>query len=367
MKVGFVGLGKLGLPVALAIEAAGHEVCGWDTSDAVWEMLRTRKLPYIEEGAQELLEKTKLTRMEPRMLAEWADLIFVAVQTPHQPRFEGVTRLTDERADFDYTYLRDAVSSVSDAQCPIVVISTVLPGTMEREIVPAAFPTGHRLLYNPFFIAMGTTIPDFRNPEFVLIGTDGAWPEPLLGLYRSIHSPGVPHFVTTIRTAELTKVAYNTFIGLKIVFANAMMELCEKTGADVDDLIDCLSLGTRRIVSPAYMRGGMGDGGGCHPRDNIALSWLAQEVGLSYDLFGEMMLARERQTEWLADLVGAYHASDWNRVEILGRAYKAGTALTVGSPATLLSNILRDDNVSHIHTDPYADGDADQTKTEAGS
>jgi UDP-glucose 6-dehydrogenase len=257
MRIGMVGAGKLGLPVALATEAAGHEVKVWDPSPAVQDYIAYRSIPYVEEGAQELLSETRIEVVPPDELAQWADLIFVAVQTPHQPEFEGVTRLTDERADFGYGYLWEAVMSVAGAEL-VVVISTVLPGTLER-VIPFVPP--ERLLYNPFFIAMGTTIPDFRNPEFVLVGTDGAHPGPLREFYATIHDR--PVFVTTIKTAELTKVAYNTFIGLKIAFANTMMELCEKTGADVDDLVDALSLADRRIMSPAYLRGGMGDGGGC--------------------------------------------------------------------------------------------------------
>lgn len=344
-------MGKLGLPVALAMEAAGHEVHGWDPSESVQKTIDTRVLPYVEEGAQELLSKTKIHYKRPHILAEWADLIFVAVQTPHQPEFEGITRLPDDRADFDYTWLQQAVASVESAK-QIVIISTALPGTIERE-----FPEflRQKLLYNPFFIAMGTTIPDFRNPEFVLVGTDGAHPQPLRDFYATIHAK--PVFVTTIRTAELTKVAYNTYIGLKIAFANTMMELCEKTGADVDDLVDALSIADRRLMGPAYLRGGMGDGGGCHPRDNIALSWLARKVDLSYDLFEALMVCRERQTEWLAGLIEEEQSatSEVREVEIMGKAYKPETALTVGSPATLLANILRERNVDFTHTDPVVD------------
>jgi UDPglucose 6-dehydrogenase len=342
MRVAFIGLGKLGLPVALAIEAAGHEVAGYDPSPAVRKIRETRTLPYVEKDAQALLENTKMQFMEPGEIARWADLIFVAVQTPHQPQFEGTTRLPDDRADFDYRYLERAMLSVYDAKAPVVIISTALPGTLER-----LFGEGRRkenLLYNPFFIAMGTTIPDFRDPEFVLVGTDGAHPGVLRDLYATVHSK--PVFVTTIKTAELTKVAYNTFIGLKIAFANTMMELCEKTGADVDDLTEALALADKRLVSPAYLRGGMGDGGGCHPRDNIALSWLARKHDLSYDLFGALMECREKQTEWLADQVT-------DGVEILGKSYKPNTALTVGSPSTLLANILEERGITFTHTDPY--------------
>jgi len=358
MRVGFIGLGKLGLPVALAIEAAGHEVCGYDASEKVMSILATRELPYKEEGASQLLRHSKIKTMTPPDIAKVCDIVFVAVQTPHQPEFEGTTRLPERRADFNYDHLYDALDSMGAPDCPVVVISTVLPGTLER-LIPD-MDARARVLYNPFFIAMGTTIPDFQNPEFVLVGTDGAHPGILRDFYATIHDR--PVFVTTIKTAELTKVAYNTFIGLKIAFANTMMELCEKTGADVDDLVDALSLADKRVISPAYLRGGMGDGGGCHPRDNIALSWLAREHNLSYDLFSALMECREKQTEWLAELTSeasweiapdnAYAAP----VEILGKAYKPETNLTVGSPATLLSNILTEMGVQHEHSDPHVDG-----------
>ena len=346
MRVGFVGLGKLGLPCALAAEAAGHEVKGYDTSPEVQKIIDTRQLPYVEQDAQELLERSRIEILDPVKIAKWADLVLVTVQTPHQPEYEGVNRLPETRADFDYSYLEAAIASVLQAKL-IVVVSTVLPGTLQRIMSDHS-----RLLYNPSFIAMGTTIPDFRHPDLVLIGTDRAHPAPLVKFHREIHP--VEPFVTTIKTAELTKVAYNTYIGMKIAFANTMMELCEKTGADVDDLVDALSQARYRLMGPAYLRGGMGDGGGCHPRDNIALSWLARENQLSFDLFEALMLCREKQTEWLADLIEA-EQDGVTAVEVLGKAYKPETALTTGSPATLLVNILRERNINFQHTDPLLD------------
>jgi UDPglucose 6-dehydrogenase len=102
----------------------------------------------------------------------------------------------------------------------------------------------------------------------------------------------------------------------------------------------------------------MGDGGGCHPRDNIALSWLAGELDLSYDWFENVMVARERQTDWLADLIAEHHERrgfDHNRVGIYGRAFKEGTNLTVGSPATLLANLLEERGFEVTMYDPYID------------
>lgn len=340
MRIGFIGLGKLGLPTALAIEEAGHEVAGWDTSESVRAIIEDGWLPYQEERADRLLMASELRLMIPERIREWAELIFVAVQTPHDPEYEGVTPLPRSRDDFDYSYLCDALKSVDEARAPVVVVSTVLPGTL------GSLGATH-VLYNPSFIAMGTTIPDFKNPEFVLIGSDGTPTTSLREFYDTIHSR--PIFVTDIKTAELTKMAYNTFIGLKIAFANTMMEICERIGADVDDVIDALSLAHRRLLSSAYMRGGMGDGGGCHPRDNIALSWLARELGLSYDLFGAMMECREAQSAWLADLVEESEGP----VALHGKAYKPDTNLTVGSPARLLAWQLDDRGVAYTHDDPY--------------
>src|SRR5262249_23174207 len=144
---------------------------------------------------------------------------------------------------------------------------------------------------------------------------------------------------------------------MKVCFANVLMEISHKMpGCDVDEISNALALATDRLLSPKYLRGGMGDGGGCHPRDNIALSWLARELDLSYDWFENVMLCREKQTEWLADLIeehqqrGGFGAK---RVGIYGRSFKAGTNLTVGSPATLLANILQERGFEVSFYDPY--------------
>jgi UDPglucose 6-dehydrogenase len=361
MRIGIVGLGKLGLPVALAIESKGHEVRGWDASDAVREGVRERRFPRPEEGVEELLAGSRLQLAPVEELVDFAEVVFVAVQTPHEPSLEGATRLPDYRRDFDYSFLTEAVGAVAEAAAErgkpltLAVISTVLPGTMEREVKPL-LPPNVELAYNPFFTAMGSTAGDFLEPEFVLIGADGPAGDDatLPRLYRTVHDR--PLFETDIRTAELIKVAYNTFIGQKIVFANAMMEICHKVGADVDDLASALGLATDRIISPRYLRGGMGDGGPCHPRDNIALSWLSEEADLSHDIFGDVMRARENQTQWLADLIA--ERADGLPVVVLGKAFKPESDLTDGSPALLLANILEERGLEFAHHDHHIDGGA---------
>ena len=356
MKIGFLGLGKLGLPCALAVESRGHEVLGFDISERVLGNIRERVIPYREEGAPEAMQKSRLRIADVAALVAESDIVFVPIQTPHDSRYEGISRLPEERVDFDYSHLTAGMKTLTaeiaaqKKDTIVVVISTVLPGTIEREIRPLLNPHV-KLCYNPFFIAMGTTMEDFLHPEFVLMGVDDeAAAETLKKFYATIHP--APVFATDIASAELAKVAYNTFISMKIAFINTMMEICHKTDANIDAISDSIALATKRIVSPSYLRGGMGDGGGCHPRDNIALSWLARKHGLSYDFFESLMLAREKQTEWLADLMMEH---DLPKV-ILGKSFKPESDITVGSPALLLQALLKERGVECAMWDPFVDG-----------
>ena len=359
MNVGFVGLGKLGLPSALAIESKGHTVIGYDIDPRVAGYVESRKIPYMEADVPDLLQKTRMRVLPLADVLRDSEIVFVPVQTPHDPLYEGTTRLPDTTADFDYTYLKDACRSISDeldridVNRIIVIISTVLPGTVEREIKPL-LSNRVKLCYNPFFIAMGTTVRDFLNPEIVLFGVDDAEAAAKAKeFYRTITD--APFHEMSIVNAELVKVNYNTFITMKINFANNLMEICHRmrdSGADVDVVIDALADCTQRIISPAYMRGGMPDGGGCHPRDNIALADFAKIHNLSNDIYTEGMMVREHHIEWFADMIGGY--DDLPKI-ILGKSYKPETNLTVGSPSVRLYNELRERGVRVTMWDPYTD------------
>jgi len=285
-----------------------------------------------------------------------ADVVFVAVQTPHAPEYGGDKPTPDERRDFEYGFLVEACRAVCSAantqerDITLVVVSTVLPGTCDRLVRPL-LGSHVTLVYNPFFIAMGTTVDDFLNPEFVLAGVDHREDfEPVREVYASVIGPKTRVAHMSIASAELTKVAYNTFISAKIVFANTLMEICHSTGADVDDVTDALALAKDRLISPKYLRAGMGDGGACHPRDLIAMSWLAQRLDLSYDLLGELAQAREAQTEWLSELVGRWCEQTGLEPFVVGKSYKPESPLTYGSPAVLLADMLGADA-----WDPYVD------------
>lgn len=360
MNVGFVGLGKLGLPCALAVESKGHKVYGYDINPNVKTILETKTLPYKELWAQEHLNNHNITFCDLDLLVKESDIVFVSIQTPHDPLYEGTTRLPESRVDFDYTWLKNGMIELSKAidknkeDKVVVIISTVLPGTIEREI--RSLLSSHiKLCYNPFFIAMGTTMRDFLYPEFVLFGIDDEHAASKAEIfYKTLHDK--PFYRCTIEEAEMIKVTYNTFITMKICLANTVMELSHKLkNVNCDNVMKGLFLGKERLISEKYLLGGMGDGGGCHPRDNIALSWLAKNVNLSYDWYENLMICREKQTDWLADLVVEQYNQTKLPIIILGKTFKKETNLTVGSPAILLENLLKEHNLQATLFDPHID------------
>jgi UDPglucose 6-dehydrogenase len=363
-NIGFIGLGKLGLPCAIAIASKGHKVYGTDINTDVQKYIEEKKVPYMEEYLEEMLSKHEVVYTDLDDVIDNSDIIFVPIQTPHEYQYEGCTRIPDKREDFNYEWLKKGIKEISDSiklqtkEKIVIIISTVLPGTIEREIKPIIKDNSKfKLCYNPFFIAMGTTIHDFLNPEFVLFGTDdNSIVETVKKFYGTLHNK--PFYRTDIINAELIKVAYNTFIGMKIVFVNTLMEICHKNGGNVDEVTNGLKLATDRLISTKYLKGGMGDGGGCHPRDNIAMSWLAKELNLSHNIFEDVMKAREDQTEFLANLMLEYDEPYY----ILGKAFKNETNLTTGSPSILLKNILNEKGINVIHYDPFIDEDEPEFK-----
>jgi len=364
-NIGFIGLGKLGLPCAVAIASKGHNVYGTDLNKDVERYIKESRIPYMEEDMENLMQEHKVIFTDLDDVVDKCDIIFVPIQTPHEYKYEGCTRLPQERDDFSYDWLKKGITELSESinlqtkDKVVIIISTVLPGTIEREIKPIIKDNDKfKLCYNPFFIAMGTTIKDFLNPEFVLFGVDDEKAAQVAEeFYKTIHNK--PFYKTAIVNAELIKVSYNTYIGMKIVFANTLMEICHKNGGDVDQVIGGIKLATDRIISTKYLKGGMGDGGGCHPRDNIAMSWLANELDLSHNFFEDIMKAREDQTEFLANLMMEHEGPYF----ILGKTFKEETNLTTGSPAILLKNILEERGVAVTHYDPFVDEyDFDFTK-----
>lgn len=284
MKIGYIGAGKLGMPVAACV-AQKHDVLMHDADPSVY--LRWGHYPFVEspkgtgyETINSLMEAVKDNVRFTHDLRDMRDrdIIFVAVQTPHDPQYEGVTPLPETTADFNYRYLIEALGTLATAlegsgrNHTVVVISTCLPGTYSREIKPKAMGWANiNLVYNPYFIAMGTVIPDYLDPEFILVGNDNGDTSNLEKFYASFGLAARMR-VMSITSAEATKVFYNTFISMKLSFANIVGEACEKVGADCDDVMDAIKAADKRLISAAYLTPGMGDGGGCLPAGELVIT-----------------------------------------------------------------------------------------------
>lgn len=364
-KIGFIGLGKLGLPVATVMRLKGFDVMGWDPLPTEWP--EYEPIGNWPEGPA--AAPRRANSVEELCDHAAGSIIFVAVQTPHEEHLDG-TRTNRDIADFDYQYLIGAVAALAEeiiVPTTIAIISTVAPGTIRREILPVA--NEHmEIVYNPFFIAMGTTVRDFLEPEFILMGIqpfpDDATPHALTAFYLELHDNGKPGDRPPIRymsyeSAELVKMGYNTFITQKINFANWLMQICEAIPeADIDDVMHTLQCSNRRLISTAYLDGGMGDGGACHPRDNIVMEWLSDELKIFENPAQSANDVRTQQARWLADVMLSYHSADMEII-IYGFAYKPGTPLTQGSAALLVANILHDCGYRPVMIDPVVDGKAE--------
>jgi len=221
----------------------------------------------------------------------------------------------------------------------IVLISTVLPGTIRQHIAPLV--KNGRFIYNPYLIAQGTVKQDMVEPEMIIIGTKtGEWTDDVVFLkdfYKKFVANGTRYEIGTWEEAEGIKIFYNTFISTKLALVNMIADVAEGVGnMNVDVVTDALKHSTMRIMGPRYMSAGLGDGGACHPRDNIALRSLAKRLNLDYDLFDAIMTAREKQAEHMArKILGLGHD-----VCILGRGFKPGVEQDAGSPAILLGSYI---------------------------
>ena len=339
MRIGFIGLGKLGLDCA-EVMAEKYTVHGYDIYP------RTSQLVKVCETAKEMIDNS--------------DWIFIAVQTPHAEGYDGsVPSSHMEPRDFGHDAVKDAIQMVNELATEakrVVLISTVLPGTTRREFY-SMLDDKHQFLYNPYLIAMGSVKWDFANPEMIMIGTETGDPaemSDLIELYRPLMQNN-PRYVTgTWDECEAIKIFYNTFISAKVGLANMIQDFAMKIGnINVDVVTDALAQSNMRIMGPKYMTAGMGDAGACHPRDNIALRWLADKYEIGYDMFDTIMGAREVQAKNLAQFL--VDNSDGKPIVIHGKAYKPDVEYCIGSYSTLIGFYVEEMGHSVVYLDPLAD------------
>lgn len=325
MKIGYIGTGKLGMPCAEAIAQKGHNVTGYDV---------------VKHSSNYV---TMFSTIQDAVNGR--DIVFVAVPTPHDPEYDGRAPTAHLKPkDFGYDIVKQVLQECNQHMNKsqlLVLISTVLPGTVRREFVDLV--PNIRFIYNPYLIAMGTVAWDMVNPEMVMIGTEDGTEtgdaKELVDFYKTIMENDPRYVIGTWDECECIKVFYNTFISAKIGLVNMIQDVAVKQGnINVDLVTDALAQSKQRIMGPSYMKAGMGDGGACHPRDNIALRYMASKLGLGYDLFDSIMNAREIQAKNMATEIMKhgkyiYFSSD---------SYKPGVEYIDGSYSLLVQHYVKD-------------------------
>ena len=321
MRIGFIGLGKLGKPVS-EVMAEHHDVVGYDIN------------------GHGTLEEAVVNK----------DIIFIAVPTPHDSRYDGKYPCSDlQPKDFDYSIVNKVLEEINPLVTKnqiVVLISTVLPGTTTREFSPRI--TNARFVYNPYLIAMGTVKTDFIKPEMIMMGGDQSAISELEDFYKSMCICD-RYIRGTFEECESIKIFYNTFITTKITLSNMIQDVAVKLGnMNVDIVTKALAESTQRIMGPTYMKAGMGDGGSCHPRDNIALRWLAQELKLGYDIFDTIIHAREMQAKNMAIEI----LKHGNRVQFSSNSFKPFVDQEDGSYSILVQGYVTELKGEVVHKDP---------------
>ncbi len=342
MKVTVIGLGKLGSPMVACLAARGLEVIGVDSDQRKVEAINQYRAPVHEPELTELLERCR-GRLSARTGIEEAvlesDATFIVVATPSEPQ-----------GGFSLRYVEPVAAAIGRALARrkayhlVTLTSTVMPGMTGGRVRQILEETSGKvcgrdfgLCYSPEFIALGTVIRDFLNPDMVLIGeSDAKAGDMLEAILRGVCQNKPAAARMSFVNAEITKLAVNSYITTKISFANLLARISERSpGANVDVITGALGLDTR--IGPKYLKGAVSYGGPCFPRDNLAMGELARQLGVSEDLPRSVDRFNRSQIDWLA---GEIARRSSGKIGILGLTYKPGTDVVEEAAGYLLANAL---------------------------
>jgi UDPglucose 6-dehydrogenase len=346
MNISLIGLGKLGLCSAACFASKGHHVVGVDSNTRHVDALNSGRCLIDEPGLAELLEQCgahiEFTTDHDEAVRR-TDITLIIVPTPSNP---------DGR--FSNTYIEAVLDQIGPALKEkesfhiVDVVSTVMPTTCERLFKPRLEQlTGKMcerdfgLVYNPEFIALGSVIHDFLHPDMLLIGaSDDQSAQAVEELYASTVENDPEYAVMNLTNAEITKLSLNCYVTMKISFANELATVCERIpGADVDTITSALGGDTR--VGRRYLKGGLGFGGPCFPRDNLAFQRCAEDADVESYLSPRVVKVNTEIVNRLFTMIGE-HARPGATVALLGLSYKPGTHIVEESQPVMLAQALLD-------------------------
>ena len=356
MKIAMVGSGYVGLVSGTCFADFGHDVVCIDKDPAKIEALLAGRMPIYEPGLEDLVRRN----VAAGRLSFTTDLaggiagaqaVFIAVGTP--------SRRGDGHADLSFVHAvaREVGASLAN-DAVIVTKSTVPVGTgdeVERLIAEAA--PGHRFAVasNAEFLREGAAIDDFKRPDRIVIGTDDDWARDVMSeVYRPLFLNRAPILFTSRRSAELIKYAGNAFLATKITFINEMADLCEKVGADVQDVARGIGMDNR--IGAKFLHAGPGYGGSCFPKDTLALLKTAEDFGSPVRIVEAVAKVNESRKRAMGrkviDALGGPEAARGKRVAMLGLTFKPNTDDMRDAPSIAIAQALADGGVAVAAHDP---------------
>jgi UDPglucose 6-dehydrogenase len=359
-----IGLGKLGSPMVACFASKGFDVIGVDVDESKVAAIAEGRAPVFEPGLAELLAANRARIRATTDVADavrCAEMTFVIVPTP-----------SEESGGFSLRYVLQACDSIgralreTDDYHLVVLTSTVMPGATGSTVQAALeHASGKRcgedfgLCYSPEFIALGSVIRDFLNPDFLLIGeSDGHAGDVLVDTYARVVDNGAPVARMNFVNAELAKISVNTFVTTKIAFANMLARVCERLPeADVDVVTSALGMDSR--IGSKYLRGAISYGGPCFPRDNVAFAALAREIGAPAFVAEAADQLNRDGIERLAALVQEHLPAD-GTTAVLGLSYKPDTDVIDESAGLLLTRMLAEAGANVVVHDPEALANAER-------
>jgi UDPglucose 6-dehydrogenase len=356
LKIAIIGGGYVGLVSGACFAEFGVSVAVFEADAAKRDMLVRGKIPIYEPGLDKMVEQNAAAgRLSfPTTMAEAigdAEAVFIAVGTP--------TRRGDGHADLTYVFAAvEQVVMQLDHPAIIVTKSTVPVGTgrkiagLARKLRPEM---DIQVAANPEFLREGSAIPDFMRPDRVVVGTDSERArEVLRRLYRPLYLIEAPIVFTGLETAELIKYASNGFLAMKITFINEMADLCEKLGADVNDVARGIGLDGR--IGKKFLHAGPGFGGSCFPKDTLALMRIAEEAGAPSQLIQSVVRVNDARKAAMAARVIAACDGDvaGKRIAVLGLAFKPETDDMREAPSLPLIHGLVEAGARIVAFDPEA-------------
>jgi GDP-mannose 6-dehydrogenase len=339
MRISVLGLGYVGAVSMACLARDGHEVVGVDIDPYKLDLIRRGQSPIIEEGMPELMRRVVSERRvtvtdDAAEALQGTDLSFVCVGTPSRSNgsqdLGAIERLAGQ--------LGDALRQ-KDRYHVIAIRSTVLPGTVDDVIVPILEARSGKsrsesfgVCFQPEFLREGTSIRDYDNPPFTVIGTDS---DRTAAVLREVFGHlGCEFRVCTIRTAEMLKYCCNTFHALKITFANEIGRISQALGVDPHDVMDLACRDKQLNISPAYLKPGFAFGGSCLPKDLRATCHAARRSDVSVPMLDA--IARSNETH-IQHAIDAVLATGRKSIGMIGLSFKSGTDDLRESPLVVMA------------------------------